>query len=199
MSDPAAGPPRRGIRAPLRGLLRLGLGRADGVRDFGEDRDAYLASLAPFVALTAVAALITALGGQPHQGLALLLRQISALLAPAVLAELFCRLWRRPWLRYATIVNWSNWLQLLVATVLYIVLRWAVVGAVPAGFAMAMTIGGILYLLAFQWFVARVALGISHGRVALLLTASLVVVTAISLQGVPLDAWRQAAGAASGS
>ncbi len=180
----------RRLRIPIRGLLLLAIGRSRGLEEFGTDTDAYLTSLAPFLALVLVFAVLAALAGEPRAALLLGLRQLCLLLAPAVLAELFCRLWqRRPeWARYATILNWSIWLEMTLVLLIYAAAAAAQQGVLPAAIALGLTAGLPIYLLAYQWFIARVALRLSHGRVALLLLANLIVslaIVAASFYGVP--------------
>lgn len=156
----------------MRGLFLLAAARVEGIEEFGTDRDAYLASLAPWLALALVGAGVVALGGLPRTALVLLLRQLGLLLAPAVIAEAFCRLWHRTplWARYATILNWSLWLEVALFCAVLLI---GELGLLPAPLALAATLAAPLYLVAFHWFVARTALTLSHGRVALLLAANL--------------------------
>ncbi len=183
-------------RFPFKGLLQLAIFQPRGLSEFGSDADAFLTSLAPFVALILVGAGITALAGEPREGALLLLRELCLLLMPPVVADLFCRFWKRSalWARYATVLNWSLWLQMMLLTFLYSVLVAARAGAIPDLLALAITFTAPLYLIAFHWFVARVSLSISHGRVALLLFTNVVLGVAIlaaSLYNVSPEALRR--------
>ena len=68
------------------GIVRLARGRADGIRQFGATRDAFLASLAPLIAFPLVGGALMLLGGGGLGALSDLLATLCALLAPPVLS-----------------------------------------------------------------------------------------------------------------
>ncbi len=180
------------IRAkiPAKGLVLLAVGRKAGFDHFGTDVDAYLGSLAPLVALILVScAWVGVHNSAPHHAASLCLRLICMLLAPAVIAELFCRVWKRAgqWALYANVLNWSQWLAWFVLVILLLVAQLFVdAGASPAvavGFA---GLALLMYLTWFHWFLARKVLAVSRARVVMLLVVSAVVtlmIGAVSLMG----------------
>jgi hypothetical protein len=63
------------------GVLRLARGRADGFRQFGATREAFLASLAPLIAFPLVGGMLMLLGGGGLTALGDLLATLCALVA----------------------------------------------------------------------------------------------------------------------
>jgi hypothetical protein len=166
------------------GLLLVGLGRPAGFAQFGGTADAFLASLAPLLGFLIV--LCGALAWTGHRLLALtfFLVLVCDLLAPAVIADLFCRLWHRRehWARYANVLNWTPWLFVALFTVLMPVAATFVSAGVSPAFAAACVLAVLgLYGMWFNWFTARHVLDLSRGR-ALLVMLSVVLGTALLLQ-----------------
>ncbi len=105
-------------------VIRLARGRADGMRQFGATREAFLASLAPLIAFPLVGGVLMLLGGGGLTALSDLLATLCALLAPPVLSFEVARLWGRQdaWLRFATAFNWCQWVIPVIGSVLLLVL-----------------------------------------------------------------------------
>ncbi len=127
MPDRRRGPRRGNI---VLGMLLLARGKAEGFDQFGYTLQAFLSSLAPLIAVPVVGYLLLAAhGGEPARAggelgaLSDLLATICALLAPAVLSYELAKLWRRQalWLRFATALNWSQWVIPVLASVLLLV------------------------------------------------------------------------------
>ncbi len=168
---------RPGPRGTLvRGILLLARGRAEGLEQFGYTPQAFLTSLAPLLAVPVAGYLLLALsGGGPHRGeagaLVDLLGTVCALLAPAVLSFELARRWGRQalWLRYATALNWTQWVLPLLTSVLllgvYPLLAALVSPQIGLGL-IGITIAG--YALWLHWFIARTGLALDGGRAALL-------------------------------
>ena len=149
------------------GVARLARGRADGMAQFGDTVQAFLASLAPLLAFPLVGSFFLLLSGKVAGALLITLVSCVALLAPPVLSHALARLWGREadWLRYATAFNWCQWAVPLAALALLLVLRPAV-GAGPPGPAAgnAFLLGLGAYTLWLQGFLARHGLGVSWPR-----------------------------------
>jgi hypothetical protein len=183
--DPGSGPGPNG-RIAL-GLLLIGTGRPSGFAQFGASADAFLASLAPLVGLLIVLACLLALSGHAVMGVSFFVTALCDLLAPVVIADLFCRLWqrRRHWALYANVLNCAQWLMLAALTVLLPLAGLCValgVDASDAALLMIFVFG--LYAMWFHWFTARHVLEISRGR-ALLVMLAVVFGTGVLLQ-VPM-------------
>ena len=92
------------------------MGRREGLEDFGNTPDAYLASLAPLIAFALVSCVLAAAAGHVRMAAQVFLMLICSWLAPAVISHPIARVWGRAeaWPRYANIVNWSQMLMFLV-------------------------------------------------------------------------------------
>ena len=165
---------RTGARRPgsiVLGVIRLARGRADGMRQFGATRDAFLASLAPLIAFPLVGGTLMLLGGAGTTAIVDLLATLCALVAPPVLSFEVARFWHREgaWLRFATAFNWCQWAIPLVGSLLLLVFGVLAALGLPRGMA---RIGVVLSLVAYglwlHWFIARHGLGLSRLRAALL-------------------------------
>jgi hypothetical protein len=160
------------------GLLLIAAGQRRGFDYFGKTNDAYLASLAPLVALVLVSTGLMAVQGQVRTAASIGLLSICNLLAPAVIADPLCRRWgcADRWPHYANILNWVQFLFLIVGSLLLALAR----GAVGAGLL-------VIYVLWVQWFIARGALGLSRARTTWLLAAilccSYILITILTLFG----------------
>ena len=86
MSGHTRGQRPRGLASIVVGIVRLARGRADGLRQFGATREAFLASLAPLIAFPLVGGVLMLLGGGGLDALGDLLATLCALLAPPVLS-----------------------------------------------------------------------------------------------------------------
>jgi hypothetical protein len=166
------------------GLLQIGFGRSAGFAQFGASNDAFLASLAPLVAFLIVISGLTAWHVDPVFGLAFFLQLLCGLLAPAVIADLFCHLWdrRQNWALYANVLNCGQWLMMAAVIVLLPLASVSVAfGLSPNDAAMLLLVAFTIYALWFQWFAARQALNLSRGR-AVLVTIGVVFGTGLIVQ-----------------
>jgi hypothetical protein len=164
------GPPAGGGSVVL-GIIRLARGRADGIRQFGATRDAFLASLAPLIALPLVGGVRMLLGGGGLGVLSDLLASLCALVAPPVLSFEIARLWGRQaaWLRFATAFNWCQWAIPLVGGMLVLVLGILAALGLPSVLTWNALLSGLaVYGLWLHWFLARHGLGLSPMRAGLM-------------------------------
>jgi hypothetical protein len=180
MNDPFA--PRPGTKSGangrlLLGLLLIGTGRAAGFAQFGASRDAFLASLAPWLGLLIVLAGMMAWAGHPVPAGVFFLMALCNLLAPAVIAEMFCRAWNRReyWGLYANVLNCSPFLMVAAFILLVPLASLAVPLGASVTMATYLALGGWFgYMVWFHWFAARHALSISSARATLVMLAVLI-------------------------
>jgi hypothetical protein len=162
------------------GIIRLARGHADGLRQFIGTRDAFLASLAPWLAFPLVGSVLMLLGGGGLAVLANLLAVVCGLLVPPVLSFEAARLWGRQdaWLRFATALNWCQWVIPLVGSLLLVVFSFLTALGLPGQVAEAAVIlGFVAYALWLHWFLARHGLDLSPSRAgALVLGVNLITV-----------------------
>lgn len=191
-----------GVRPPqragvMRGIIRIGTFKADGLAEFGATPQAFLNSLAPLLALPVVGGLIMLGRGHVMEALASVLANLVILLAPPVAAHAVARWWRREalWLRYAVAYNWCQWavaLALLAAMVSGGIL---VASGLPemavAQLAMLALAG---YGIALNWFLARTALELSSGRAALFILMVWLAAMVLVMVPVVLTAMQAGAG-----
>ncbi|HET8997061.1 MAG TPA: hypothetical protein VFN42_10390 [Acetobacteraceae bacterium] len=177
--------PNRGSQGNiLLGMLRVALGKADGMAQFGGTRHSFLASLAPLVAFPLVGALLVLAGGKPLDALGELLGTLCVLLVPPVVSFELARLWRREdqWLHFATAFNWCYWLVPLLGMLLMFVVGLLTAAGLPEQvgvMVMVACLGG--YGLWLHWFLALHGLHVSRLRAALLVVAINLVVAALVL------------------
>ncbi len=172
MTDPQPNKkPRPNGRLAL-GLLLIGTGRPAGFAQFGGNAEAYLASLAPWLGLLIVLAGVLAWSGHPRPALAFFLLAVCNLLAPAIIADVFCRLWdrRQHWALYANVLNCAQWLMLAAILLLLPFASATVLFGFSQDDAAHLLLGALAaYTLWFHWFAARHALQISAGRAAVVM------------------------------
>ena len=178
---PPSGRPRNrgpGSQPPIRrtglGLLLIAVGRREGLEDFGNTPDAYLASLAPLIAFALVSCVLGAAAGHVRQAAQVFLMLVCSWLAPAVISHPIARVWARAeaWPRYANIVNWSQILMFLVLSAATAAAKAAVAAGLPPHSVLAAGgIGVVVYAVWFHWFVARGTLNLSRWRTVVLLLA----------------------------
>jgi hypothetical protein len=162
---------RGGAPNILLGIVRVALGRADGLSRFSATRQAFLASLAPLIAFPLVGGALAMAQGASRAGAVQLLATLCALLAPPVLSFEVARLWGRgaTWLRFATALNWCQWAIPAVAALALAVMPPLLIGTLSDRAALAATLGAVgCYALWLHWFVARHGLGVSRLRGAAL-------------------------------
>jgi hypothetical protein len=103
-----------------------------------------------------------------------LLATLCALLGPPVLSFEVARLWGREaaWLRFATALNWCQWVIPVVGSVLLVLFGFSVGLGLPRQVARAGVVFGIVaYGFWLHWFVTRHALGLSSARAAIMVLA----------------------------
>ncbi len=197
MTDPQpTKKPRPNGRLAL-GLLLIGTGRAAGFAQFGATAEAYLASLAPWLGLVIVLAGVLGWSGHPRAAVTFFLLAVCNLLAPAIIADVFCRLWgrRQQWALYANVLNCAQWLMLAAVMLLLPFASASVVFGLSQDDAAHLLLGALaVYTLWFHWFAARHALQVSAGRAAVVML-SVVFGTALILQLPLLLAGRTHSGA----
>ena len=182
MSGRRAAPPApRGNIA--RGVFLLARGKAEGLGQFAPTRQAFLASLAPMLAFPLVGFLLVLLASAtpstpagagaigPLEGFTDLIGTLCAVLAPPVLSFELARRWQREalWLRYATALDWVQWVIPVLISVLLIGVYPLLAATLSARVALGLVGLAIVgYALWLHWFVARHGLMLSPGRAALL-------------------------------
>jgi hypothetical protein len=147
----------------LLGISRLARGRADGLAQFGDTRQAFLASLLPLIAFPLLGEVLVAMRGEAPS-LTDLLATLCALLAPPVLSFSLARLWGREalWPRFATAFNWCQWAIPVIAFLLLLAVSLLIALGVPneaAGHLWILALAG--YGVWLHWFLARRALDLS--------------------------------------
>jgi hypothetical protein len=165
-----SGPVRRPRFATLRGIARLACGRAEGLAQFGDTRQAFLASLFPLIAFPLLGELLVAMRGDVPS-LTDLLATLCALLAPPVLSFSIARRWGREalWPRFATAFNWCQWAIPAIAFLLLLAVSLLIALGVPneaAGHLWILSLAG--YGVWLHWFLARRALNLSVIRAVVL-------------------------------
>ncbi|MFT8467221.1 hypothetical protein [Acetobacter syzygii] len=164
-------------RRILQGMMLLAGGKREGLAFFEGTPDAFGAALAPQMACILVGGIQIFLLPDKLMSATKLLLSFCVLLLPAVVSHFYAHRWGRGalWLRYITAATWCGWVVVLIS------LACAVIAAVitpdvarqPA-FIGALAFCAAAYELWLQWFVAKVGLGISGGRAALLYLSILV-------------------------
>lgn len=153
------------------GIIRLARGRADGLLQFGETREAFLASLAPLIAFPLVGGVLMILGGGGLDALADLLATLCALLAPPVLSFEVARWWGREnaWLRFATAFNWCQWIIPILLSLLLLLFGMLTMAGLPTSAARGGVLLGLIgYGLWLHCFLAKHGLGLSWPRAGLM-------------------------------
>jgi hypothetical protein len=169
-----SGNARRGrprIRNVPLGIFRISTGHADGMVQFGDTREAVLASLAPLVAFPLVAFLLMLTQGEALSALSDFMAALCGLLAPLVLTYEAARLLGRAqaWTRFAVAFNWCQWAIPVVASLLLILDGMLVASGLPDGVGVMLVVALLAsYGLWLHWFLARHGLGLSAAKAALL-------------------------------
>jgi hypothetical protein len=166
----------------LLGIVRLARGRADGLAQFGDSRQAFLASLLPLVAFPLLGEALVAMGGNGEASLTDLLATICALLAPPVVSFSLARRWGRQaaWPRFAIAFNWCQWVIPAVACLLLLAVSGLIALGLPndlAGHVWVLALAG--YGLWLHWFLARRALHLTTARAIVLVIVVNVVTVAL--------------------
>ncbi len=161
--------PRRSAPAILTGMLLLARGRPEGLQHFGNSTQAFLASLAPLIAFPFVGGLLLVLKGSAIAGLVSFLETMCVLLAQPVISEVLATWWGKGdlWLRYATALNWCQWLMPVLASALIVIVGFMLSLGMPPNWAVPLLLAGLGgYALWLQWFLARYGLLLSGSRAA---------------------------------
>ena len=160
---------RPGKQNILRGIVLLCRGRAAGFAEIGTGPEAFLSSLAPLIAFPLVGCVLMIAQGKTADGLADFLATLIALLAPPVVSQAIARRWGREerWFRFATALNWCQWVLPLLGAVLVLVAGFMVQAGVPMR-ATVILLCCVLLAYAFwlQWFLARRGLDLSGLKAA---------------------------------
>lgn len=173
------------------GIIRLATGHADGLAQFRDTTDAFLASLAPLVAFPLVGGALTLLGGGGVEAVSELLATLCALLAPLVLSFEAARLFGRAaqWYRFAVAFNWCQWAIPMAAVLLVMLAGVLMALGLPNRTCVLMLIGMLVaYGLWLHWFLARHGLSLRPGQ-ALLLVLGVNVVSALLILAPQLLIW----------
>ncbi|WP_338331774.1 hypothetical protein [Acetobacter sp. LMG 32666] len=159
------------VRRIVQGMLQLAAGKREGLACFEGTPDAFGAALAPQMACILVGGIQIFLLPDKVMSATKLLLSLCVLFLPAVISHFYAQRWGRGalWLRYITAATWCGWVVVLIS------LACALIAAVitpdiarQQGFIGALALCAAAYELWLQWFVAKVGLGISGGRAALL-------------------------------
>jgi hypothetical protein len=168
----------------LTGILLLARFRPEGLALFTPSAVAFLNSLAPMLAITAVAGLRPLLTGHFHVLAMHVLSNVIALLTPAVTSHAFARLWQREerWLRYVVAMNWCHTALSLPATLLMLVFVAGADDGVVSGLPALLTVAFAIYWFVFSCFLVREGLGVSRLRsvVAVILPGVLVTLLVVA-------------------
>ncbi len=154
------------IWRPLIGAAQLAIGRSEGMQQFGDTPQAFLASLAPLVAFPIVGAMALLLSGSGVEAITTLLLTVVAQLSPAVLSHAVATRWGREaeWLRYATAFNWCQWAIPLVMFLLMAVFQVTGAAGLPDDAAAGVLVATLaMYGIWLHWTLARS--GLLLGRV----------------------------------
>ena len=179
-------------RNPAIGIVLIALGRRSGFAQFGNDRDAFLGSLAPVLGFAIVLTVLAMARGAYRVGAEFFCAMLIFLLTPPVIADVFCRIWKRRegWFRFSTILTWSGTLGIALSGVLVILLRLFLSQNEAPTAAEALSITFFVYGAWFTWFVARHALDLSRLRSAavalsIVVGSTLLVSAPFSVTGSP--------------
>jgi hypothetical protein len=175
---------RPGRQNILRGILLLCRGRAAGFAEMGAGPEAFLSSLAPLIAFPLVGCVLMLAQGKTADGISDFLATLIALLAPPVISQAIARRWGREerWFRFATALNWCQWVLPLLAAVLVLIAGFMVQSGVPMRSAVILLCCVLLaYAFWLQWFLARRGLDLSALRAAgLVLMVNLVTIVLVA-------------------
>ena len=162
---------RPGQKNILRGIVLLCRGRAAGFAEIGTGPEAFLSSLAPLIAFPLVGCVLMVAQGKTQDAVADFLATLIALLAPPVISHAIALRWGRQerWFRFATAVNWCQWVLPLLGAVLVMIAGVMVQAGVPLRNTVVVLCCVLLaYAFWLQWFLARHGLDLSGPRAAAL-------------------------------
>ena len=154
---------------PLVGVALLATGRARGLARFESTVPAFLASLAPLIAVPLAVSVLLLLSGRGWEAVTAFSLSVVAQVSPPVVSHWLAVRWGREaeWLRYATAANWCQWALPVAAFVLLVVLQLVGGGRMTVDQATQLLILGLAaYGLWLHWLIARHALALGWGRAA---------------------------------
>lgn len=166
----------------VRGLLRLAIGDAKGIREFSNTPAAFSASIAPLLAFPLVGSVIIGIHGHWLLAAAMLLSRFCGVLLQPVIVEFSAGLTRRreTWLITSTMLNWSIWLVFPLILIGVLVSGGLLTAGVPQTAAAGIIIGLIvLYMLWLQWFILRSGLQTGIWQALAILVAMNVAIAAV--------------------
>ena len=152
---------------PVMGVVRVAIGRSDGLAQFGSTTSSFLNSLAPLLAFPIAGAVIEAYRDDWTSALSLLLLTLVAQLAPPVLSHLFAVRWNveERWLHYATAYNWCYWAKPMAGALFTLGFALAVGTGLPSTLAAQAVLAALgIYSLWLDWFLVRNALGLGMAK-----------------------------------
>lgn len=173
------------VQRIIQGMLLLAGGKREGLAYFEGTPDAFGAALAPQMACILVGGVQIFLLPDKIMSATKLLLSLCVLFLPAVVSHFYAQRWGRGalWLRYITAATWCGWVVVLIS------LACALIAAVftpdiarQQAFIGALALCAAAYELWLQWFVAKVGLGVSGGRAALLYVS--ILLASITLYGL---------------
>ncbi len=174
----------------LRGMGELARLRGVGIEQFPATRQAFLNSLAPWLALPLVGGLLLLIGGQGRAAIGNLLFAAVALLAPAVVSHALARWWGREarWLRYAVAFNWCQWVVTAAGLLVLVLAEIGLEAGMPRnGVLIILSLGFMIYAMAVQVTVASAGLGITRLRaIGFIVLVNLVALLLVLLPQLPL-------------
>lgn len=138
-----------------------------GIEQFPATRQAFLNSLAPWLALPLVGGILLLLGGQTRAAIGNVLFAAVALLAPAVVSHALARWWGREarWLRYAIAFNWCQWVVTAGGLAALILAEIALAIGLPRNAVLILvSLGFMVYAMAVQISLASTGLAITRLR-----------------------------------
>ena len=153
----------------LRGMGQLVRLRGAGIEQFPATRQAFLNSLAPWLALPLVGGVLLLIDGQPRAAIGNVLFAAVALLAPAVVSNALARWWGREarWLRYAIAFNWCQWVITAGGLAALVLAEIALAGGLPRNVVLIVVgLGFIGYAMTVQVTLASVGLAVTKLRAA---------------------------------
>ena len=153
--------------SPIIGAIQLALGQARGIARFGNTPQAFLASLAPWIALPLVGILLSVFNGNSRQAIGALLFIIVGMLGPAVVSHALASRWGREplWLRYATAFNWCQWAVIAAFLLIVFALQATDDDDIDPETTVRIILAVVsIYGLWLNWTLARAGLDLSRGR-----------------------------------
>ena len=152
---------------PVLGVVRVAIGRSDGLAQFGSTVSSFLNSLAPLLAFPIAGAVIEAYREDWTSAVSLLLLTLVAQLAPPVLSHLFAVRWKVEdrWLHYATAYNWCYWAKPMAGALFTLGFALAVGTGLPSTLAAQAVLAALgIYSLWLDYFLVRHALGLGTAK-----------------------------------